>query len=116
MARQNTKLADIQYLPASVASIYANPASTKTFIAGFILFNNDTVSRVVNLHNVPDSTGALGTAGNGNKFYEINLTAKEMAILEFDYPIVLTDTNDSIQGNAAVASQVTIQILGDTDL
>jgi hypothetical protein len=115
MARQNTRLVDIQYVPSSVGSIYANAAAGKSFIAGFVLFNNHTSSVTVSLHNVPDSGGSLGTAGNGNKFHEITLATKETSILEFDYPVVLIDTNDSIQASATVASQVTIQVLGDRD-
>lgn len=115
MARLNTKLADIQYVPSTVGSVYANAASGKTFVTGCILFNNDTAARTVSAHNVPDSSGSLGTAGNANKFLEVNLAAKEMFLLELDYPMVLTDTNDSIQMSASAASQVTVILLGDRD-
>lgn len=115
MARQNTRLADIQYIPSSVGSIYANAALGKTFIAGFVLFNNNTTAEIVNLHNVPDSTGSVGTAGNGNKFHQVTLAAKETSILEFDYPICLLDTNDSIQASTTTGSMVTVMILGDRD-
>ena len=115
MARLNTRLTDIQYVPSSVGSVLTNLASSKLFIAAFILFNNDTVTRTVNLHNVPDNSGALGTASNANKFAEIVLADKETYLLEIDYPITLIDTNDSIQASASAASQITIQVLGDRD-
>lgn len=115
MALQYTKLADIQYIPSSAGSLYANPASTKSYIRGIVLFNGNTTTEVVKLHNVPDSAAALGTAGVSNQFTEYSLLTKETLILDFKYPLVLTDQNDSLQGATTTASKVTIQILGDKD-
>lgn len=115
MARQTTRLADIQYVSNTAASIYSNAASTKTFVKGFILYNNNTTTETVKLYNVPDSTGSVGTAGGANQFAEIQLATKETLVFGFDYPMTLIDQNDSIQASTTTASQVTIQILGDKD-
>lgn len=115
MSLQRTKLADIQYVPNSAGTLYANPASTKTYIRGLVLFNGNTSAETVKLYNVPDSSGSAGTAGAGNQFTEYSLLQKETLILEFKYPIVLTDENDTLQGVTTTASKVTVQVLGDKD-
>jgi hypothetical protein len=115
MALQHVKLADIQQLPSSVGSLYANPASTKTYIRGLVLFNDNNAAELVKLHNVPDSAGSLGSAGVSNKFLEVALAAKETLLIDLPYPIVLTDQNDSLQGVSTTAAMVTIQILGDKE-
>lgn len=115
MAMQRGKLADIQYVASSAGSIYSNPASTKTYIRGLVLFNGNTTSELVKLYNVPDSGGSLGTAGVSNQFAELTLTAKETLIMDFDYPLVLTDTNDSLQASTTTASKVTVMVNGDKD-
>jgi hypothetical protein len=111
------KLADIQYVSSTAGSVYANPSSTKTFIAGFTLFNGNTTAETVKLYNVPDSGGSLGTAGVSNQFLEISLASLETFI--FTAPndgIALSDTNDSIQAVTTTASKVTIQIHGVKDV
>lgn len=115
MALQRAKLADIQYVPAAAGSLYANAASQKTFIRGITLFNGNTTVETVKLYNVPDSAGALGTAGIGNQFVEYLLAAKETLILEWAYPIELTDTNDSLQGVTTTVSKVTVMLHGDKE-
>lgn len=115
MALQRGKLADIQYVSNSAASLYANPSSTKTYIRGIILFNGNTTVETVVLYNVPDAAAALGTAGVSNKFMSVSLVGDETLMIAFPYPIVLTDTNDSIQGSTTTASKVTCQLLGDKE-
>jgi len=115
MAMQRGKLADIQYVASSTGSIYKNPTSTKTYVRGLVLFNGNTTAENVKLYNVPDSAGSVGTAGAGNQFAELTLYPKETVILDFDYPLVLTDTNDTMQASTTTASKVTVQIVGDKD-
>lgn len=115
MTLQRAKLADIQYVPSSAGSLYSNPAGTKTFIRSITLFNGNTTTETVKLYNVPDSGGSVGAAGVGNQFLEYALAAKETLIIEWEYPIELTDTNDSLQGVTTTASKVTVMINGDKD-
>jgi len=115
MALLRTRLADIQYIAAAAGSIYSNAAATKTYIRGLILHNGNTTSETVTVHNVPDSSGSLGTAGVSNKFLKVALAADETLFVDLTYPIALTDTNDSIQAVTTTASKVTVQVLGDKD-
>lgn len=115
MARQFTRLADIQYISNSAASVYTNAASTTTFIKSFVLFNGNTSAETVKLYNVPDSAGSVGTAGDSNQFAEISLAAKETLMFDLPYPITIINENDTIQAVTTTASKVTIQILGDKD-
>lgn len=111
---QRVKLADIQYVGSSAGSIYANPASTKTLITGFTLFNGNTTAETVKLYNVPDSATALGTAGVGNQFLEVSLPSKDTLFIEAPFGMMLTDQNDSIQAVTNTASKVTVMVHGDT--
>ena len=115
MALQRTKLGDIAYIPATAGSIYANPSSTKTFVRGLTLHNTNTTTEIVKLYAVPDSTGSLGTAAASNRCLNVSLTANETLLIEFPYPLVLTDENDSIQAETTTASKVTVLVLGDQD-
>lgn len=113
MAITRGRLADIQTLPSTVGSLYANPASTKTFVKGITLFNSNTTAETVKLYRVPDSSGSLGTPGVTNQFLEISLASLETFVFEFPGDgAVLEDTNDSIQGVTTTASKVTVQIHG----
>lgn len=115
MALTHGKLTDIQYVAATAGSIYANPASSKSYIRSIILHNTNTTPETVELYNVPDSTAALGTAGTANQFFKKDVSANETLFVDLEYPIVLTDTNDSIQAVTTTASKVTVQVLGDVD-
>lgn len=115
MALQRAKLADIQYLASTAGSIYANPASTTTFLRGLLLHNTNTTTEVVKLYVVPDSSLALGTAAASHLVLNISLAANDTLLVEFPYPMVLTDENDSVQAVASSASKVTVLLFGDKD-
>jgi len=116
MALQFNKLMDIAAVATGAsASVYANPASTKTYVATIVLHNTSGSTKVVTLNNVPDSGGSLGTPAAGNQNFKISLATLETVILEPKYPWVLTDTNDAIFG-LADGSGVTIQLNGTTDV
>lgn len=115
MALQRAKLADIQYIPATAGSLYANPASTTTFIRGLLLHNTNTTAETVKLYVVPDSAGALGTATSAHLILNVSLAANDTLLVELPYAVVLTDTNDSIQAITTTASKVTALLFGDKD-
>lgn len=115
MARQYTRLADIQYVAATAGAIYTNPASTTSYAKSLILFNGHTSTETVKLYNVPDNAGAVGTAGAGNQFAEISLAPLETLMFDLPYPITMIDENDTLQASTTTASKVTVQILGDVD-
>ena len=117
MAITRGRLADITTLPSTVGSIYANPSSTKTFIAGFTLFNSNSTDETVKLYNVPDSGGSLGTAAVTNQFLEISLATLETFVYEAPSDgIVLSDTNDAIFAVTNTASKVTVMVHGTKDV
>lgn len=115
MSLQRGKLADIQYVPSSVGALYANPAATKTYIRALTIFNGNATTETVKLYNVPDSSAALGTADGSNQFLQQQLAAQETLILEFPYPVVLSDVNDSLQASTTTGSKVTVQLHGDRE-
>lgn len=115
MSLARTRLADIAFVAASAGAIYANPTAAKTYIRSITLFNGNTTTETVKLYNVPDSAASLGAAAAGNQFAELTLAAKETLIVDWAYPIVLKDANDSIQAATTTASKVTAMLHGDTD-
>lgn len=115
MARQFTRLADIQYVGSTAAAIYTNPASTKTYIKSLLLFNGNTTAETVKLYNVPNNGASAGTAGVGNQFAEFVLAAGETLMFDLPYPITIIDENDTMQASTTTASKVTVQLLGDKD-
>ena len=115
MARQYTRIADIQRVPNATGVLYTNPSGVKTFVKGFSFYNAGAASGTVAIFNVPDVTLATGIPSSGNKITELVLASTETFLLEYPYPITLIDQGDSIQGYATSDSDVTVQILGDTD-
>lgn len=115
MARQFTRLTDIQYVASSAGAIYTNAASTTSYIKSLVLFNGHTSTETVKLYNVPDNAGSVGTAGAGNQFAEISLASLETLMFDLPYPITLIDENDTIQAATTTSSKVTVQVLGDKD-
>lgn len=112
-ALQNTRLTELVYIANSVASIYANPSSTTSFVRGLILHNTNTTTETVTVHWVPDSTGSVGTASNATRFMKIQLIADETFVLELPFALVMKDTNESIQAVTTTASKVTCAVIGD---
>lgn len=115
MARQYTRLANIQRVPNATGVLYTNPSGVKSYIKGFSFYNAGSASGTVAIFNVPDVSLATGIPSSGNKITEIVLASTETFLLEFPYPVTLIDQGDSIQGYATTVSDVTVQILGDTD-
>ena len=115
MALQNTRLTELLYVPSAVAAIYTNPASTKSFVRGLILHNTNTTTETVTVHWVPDSAGAVGTAGNATRFVNVLLVSNETLIVEVPFSLVMLDENETIQAVTTTASKVTVAVVGDKD-
>jgi hypothetical protein len=116
MAFDWQKLTEITYIANSAGAVFTNPAATKSYIRLIIIHNNNTTVEQIKLYNVPDSTGAVGTAGDANIFFNVAVQPSETVVLGSDLlpvpGIILTDENDTIQGVTTTASKVTIQIFG----
>lgn len=114
MTMQRAKLADIQYVGSSAATIYTNPSSTKSFIRSIVLHNTNTTTETVKLYVVPDAGGSVGTASAASRILNIALASNETFVWDM-YPITLSDTNDTLQAETTTASKVTVLVCGDKD-
>ena len=54
------------------------------------------------------------TFGESNRIFNITLSGEESALIEPSYPIVLTETGDSLRVGAAV-SDINVMIFGDKE-
>lgn len=95
----------------SAAAVYQNPSSTVTFIPAIIVANTSGVIRTVQIYNVTNNAGALGTASSSNQVVKFALAVDETVVWELPHPIILDATNDSIQA-LADGSGTNIQCLG----
>ena len=117
MALAKTSLSPIVSITGvTTVGIYTNPASTKSYIKGFVLHNAGISSAFCKLHDVVNSAGSVGTASSNNQFFSQYINPGETTFLEYPYPLTLTATNDSVRFQNTTAGQViNIQILGDRD-
>ena len=116
MAISYDRLTEITTVASSAGSVYANPASTTTYVTLIVLHNTNTTAESVELWNVPDNAASLGTAADANKFWADDLAANETVFLEIPkVGLVLEDQNDSIQAATDTASKVTVMIFGRKD-
>ena len=117
MALAKTSLSPIVSITGvTTVGIYTNPASTKSYIKGFVLHNAGVSSAFCKLHDVANSAGSVGTASSNNQFFSQYINPGETTFLEYPYPLTLTATNDSVRFQNTTAGQViNIQILGDRD-
>lgn len=114
-ALQRARLKDSQFLPSSAGSIYTNPSGTKTWIRGFTIHNTNSASELVEIWNVVNSGGSLGTPSDVHKKLELPIPSKDTFDWILPHPIVLTAENDAIFAKAASANKVTIEVLGDKE-
>jgi len=80
MARQYTRLANIQRVPNATGVLYTNPSGVKSYIKGFSFYNAGSASGTVAIFNVPDVSLATGIPSSGNKITEIVLASTETFI------------------------------------
>jgi len=112
MAFAYTRLAQTT-IPAAAGALITNAVGKTTYVRLIIIHNANTTTEVVILWNVPDNAAAVGTAADTNQFYKESLTTLETRIIEFPAPgLMLTDTNDTIQGDTTTASKVTFSAYG----
>jgi hypothetical protein len=106
----------ITTIATSAGAVYTNPAATTSYVRCITIHNTYTSAEAVSLYLVPDNAGAVGTAGNANKFFYESVPANDTRIIEFPAPgLMLVDENDTIQASTTTASRVTISITGATE-
>ena len=113
MALALARLTEITTVASSAGSVFANPASTTTYVRLIVLHNTNSTAETVAVWNVPDNAGSAGTAADANRVLYLSLAAADTVLFEFPGPgLVLEDENDTIQAATTTASKVTIQIHG----
>ena len=107
----------ITTVASTVGSLYTHGSSPATaYVRSITLHNTNTTVESVDIHLVPNSGGALGTAAVTNKIFAAEMAADATIILEFPAPgLMLTALNDSIQGVTTTVSKVTVAITGGTE-
>lgn len=110
------RLTDVITLATSAATTIPythTSAALTTYVRLINIHNSATSGQAVTLYQVPDTAGSAGTAGPTNAIYKETLAADDTAIIEYPIPgLMLTDLNDTIQGETDTASKVTITITG----
>lgn len=104
-------------VPSTTGAVFTCPASTKIFYSGFELHNTNTTSEVVELYDVPNSGGSVGTAAAvPHRFLKVTLAPDETYFYEAPSDgRVHNATNDTIQGKTTTASKVNITPFGTKD-
>lgn len=99
-------------LAATAGAIYTVGVATTGQVKTIILFNAGTGTNTVKLYAVPNSGGSVGTAAASNQFLEQAVPSK--GTLEFSpaYPFEYSSQNDTIQGEATNATEVTYMVMG----
>jgi len=98
-------------ISSSTETIYANAASTTTFIDSITLHNTHSSAVTVTLYFVPDSSGSVGTAATGNQVFKQALDANQTYTLN-DIGQIFSDVNDTLQAVADVDAKATIYVNG----
>ena len=118
MAITPDKLFNATSLPSSTGAVFTNPSGQKTFYSGFELHNTNSTAETVELFDVPNSGGSVGTATTvPHRFLKITLQPDET--LQYPFPAngrVHNATNDTIQGKSTTASKVNITPFGTKDV
>jgi hypothetical protein len=102
---------------ASTISVYTVSSSQPAYVRSIIVHNTSQLSTIVfKLHVVENNSGSVGVASTGNIISQISVVAADTYFLEFMYPIVLPNNNDTIQVyNTSATDSINVLILGDTE-
>lgn len=118
MPTLNTATPATAYVSSTAASIFANPTTKNSYLDGILFYNNNSTAEVVEIWNVPNSGGSLGTAADSNKIGEISVAADESVFFPLKVgglPLALWGTNDAIFAKTTTASKVTQTVFVDTE-
>jgi len=118
MAITPSKLFNPTSLPSTTGAVFTCPAATTIFYSGFTLHNTNSTAEMVELWNVPNNGGSVGTAADvPHRFLKISLAADETFIYEAPNNGIVHDAaNDTIQGRATTVSKVNITPHGVKDV
>ena len=110
---ENSKLHTNLTVGTALTAFYTNLSPQRTFIRGFIAFNNSTTEAAsLYIHVVFNSGGNLGEPDISNKMFHLDFEPKETVTFTAPYPILLNANNDSIFTRAD-NNTVNLLLLGD---
>jgi|TARA_R100000951_G_scaffold100357_1_gene91132 hypothetical protein len=111
MAFSNGKLSNVITInPGSTVGIITVASSKKVYIRSIAACDVIGAGATAQVFVVQNG----GTVGNGTKMFDITLAAKDTALIEPIYPIVL-DTDGDKLSVTAIGSTVNILITGDKE-
>jgi hypothetical protein len=118
MAITPDKLFNATSLPSTTGAVFTNPSGQKTFYSGFELHNTNSTAEVVELFDVPNSSGSVGTAtAVPHRFFKQTVQPDETVWVSFPANgRVHNASNDTIQGKSTTASKVNITPFGTKDV
>lgn len=99
-------------LSNSVGAIYTNPSGDKTLIASVMVHNTNSTAETVDIWWVPDNAGAVGTAADAKRIARMVLPAGDTQFFDLAYPIILKDTNDTIQASSTTINKSNAVVFG----
>jgi hypothetical protein len=106
-------------LANATTTIYANPATKKTYVRSLLIHNRSTVNPVtLNIHLIQNSSGSVGTASTSNRIFRLTLEAYDTYFTELAFPIVMTGTNDAlvlVNTNTPAGEDLNVLLLGDLE-
>lgn len=102
----------------ATTTVYANAASTTSYIRSILFHNLGTENITLTLHHVQNSSGSVGSTSDANRILKITLEGTDTYFMELAYPLTLTGENDSLRVvnlNQTAGNSVTAQLLGDKE-
>lgn len=96
----------------TTSPIYICPLDTVSKIKTVIFFNGDSVTNVVSLYLVQNSSSEIGTATASNQILNVSLISGDTFEFSPSFPIEFTEHNDSIQAKASNSDKVNFFVLG----
>lgn len=100
-----------QIAPVTTA-IFTNPLNSKGKIKSIFLHNSGNSGETIGIYFVPNNTGAVGIADDSNLFFSEILAPNESYELNFSFPVILGDENDTIQAVTDTENTVNFVLLG----
>jgi hypothetical protein len=110
----STKIADVQWVPSTIAPVIEVTEYGRTYIKGFLLHNTTSSAVNIKIHVVPAADDLLGQPSILNQALDTDIPARDTLCFDLSYPVTLQAIGDSVQAVASVAEAVSITPLGIT--
>lgn len=113
MALERGRLSTVvQVSTGSTVGIITVANNKKVYIKSIIVHGVGVSTQpTAQVYYVPNG----GTVSEDNRIFDVNLSAKETVLIEPSYPIVLTETGDSLRVGTGIAT-CNFMIMGDKEV